>query len=404
MEFDNLTSIALVTTAALLCGLLLIRLRQPAIVGYILAGVALGPTGLRLVSSTETVQGLAELGVIMLMFLIGMELSLKSFKLVYKTALSAAALQILSAFALFWAVGHFRGWGMDRVVIFAFSTALSSTAVAIKILEATDDLRTPVGRTTVSVLIAQDLAVVPMMLIVSALGAGGTGGVTMEAVLSIGAKLAMSIGFLAALILFLSQRKRVTLPLSDWIVSRPEIMPLAALAFCFSCATMSGAAGLSPAYGAFVSGLIVGNSDIRASLHRAAEPVQAVLLMAFFLSIGLLIDVNYIMANWLNVLLVLGVVTVLKTVVNVGILHLLGEPWGRAFHSGVAMAQIGEFSFIICAAGLAGKALTPDGYRLMIAVIALSLVISPMWLAVARRLHAAALGRLTGVRTLSEEL
>jgi CPA2 family monovalent cation:H+ antiporter-2 len=252
------------------------------------------------------------------------------------------------------------------------------------------------------VLIAQDLAVIPMMLVVHALSGHGAGG--MAAVISIVAKLTLSIGFLAALIIFLSQRKRISLPMSDWIVSRPEIMPLAALAFCFTWATLSGAIGLSPAYGAFVSGLIVGNSDVRASLHRAAEPVQAVLLMAFFLSIGLLIDLHYIMGHWATVLLVLGVVTILKSVVNVGILHLLGEPWGRAFHSGVAMTQIGEFSFIICAAGLAGKALTADGYRLMIAVIALSLVISPMWLAVAKRLHAAAVARLSGVRTSSEEL
>src|SRR3982751_1722009 len=106
-NLDNLTSIALVTTAALLCGLLLIRLRQPAIVGYIIAGVVLGPTGLRLVSNTETVQNLAELGVFMLLFLIGMELSLKSFKTVYKTALSAAGLQILLALGVFWLVGQY---------------------------------------------------------------------------------------------------------------------------------------------------------------------------------------------------------------------------------------------------------------------------------------------------------
>lgn len=390
MEFDHLTSIALVTTAALLCGLALIRLRQPAIVGYILAGVALGPTGFGLVSNTETVQGLAELGVIMLLFLIGMELSLKSFKSVYKTALSAAALQIVASFVVFWVVGQFRGWEIERVVVFAFATALSSTAVAIKILEETDDLRTPVGRTTVSILIAQDLAVIPMLLIVSAFGAGNT----TATFIAIGLKLLLSIGFLSGLIWFLSGRQRITLPMSGWIVSKPEIIPLAALAFCFTWATLSGAVGLSPAYGAFVSGLIIGNSDIRASLHKAAEPVQSVLLMVFFLSIGLLIDLHYIFMNWQAVLTVLAVVTVLKSVVNVGILHLLGEPWQRSFHSGVVLTQIGEFSFIICAAGLTGKALSADGYHLMIAVIALSLIISPMWLAVARRLHDAAIGRL----------
>jgi CPA2 family monovalent cation:H+ antiporter-2 len=392
MEFahlDKLTAIALVTTAALICGLLLVRLRQPAIVGYILAGVVLGPTGLEVISNTETVQILAELGVIMLLFIIGMELSLRGFKSVYKIALATAGLQILMAISLFWLVGAFMGWSIERVLIFGFATAISSTAVAIKILEETDDLNTPVGRITVSVLIAQDLAVIPILLIISAFGTDSVPG------FAVFLKIAFASGFLGVLTWFLSQREKLALPLTDWIVSKPEIIPLAAMAFCFTWAAVSGLLGLSTAYGAFIAGLIIGNSDVRVHLHNAIEPIQAVLLMMFFLSIGLLIDVNFIMENWHTVLIVLLVVTVLKTIVNVAILHFLGKPWDRAFHSGVVMAQIGEFSFIIVAAGLAAHEITGEAYRLMIAVIALSLLISPMWLAIARRLHAIALGPMT---------
>jgi CPA2 family monovalent cation:H+ antiporter-2 len=289
---------------------------------------------------------------------------------------------------LFWSVGHSLNWTFERVIVFGFATALSSTAVAIKILEETDDLRTPVGRITVSVLIAQDLAVIPMLLIISAFGEGGLpGGI-------IAAKLTFAIGFLGFLVWFLSQREKLTLPLTDWIVSRPEIIPLSAMAFCFTWAALSGLLGLSTAYGAFAAGLIIGNSNVRATLHTAAEPIQAILLMVFFLSIGLLIDVNFIIRNWQTVLIVLSIVTILKTAVNVMILHLfLDKPWGRSFHSGVVMAQVGEFSFIIVAAGLAAHVISDEAYRLMIAVIALSLMISPMWLAIARRLHDVALGK-----------
>lgn len=401
-HIDTLTSIALVTTAALLCGLALIRLRQPAIVGYILAGVALGPTGLKLVSNTETVQVLAELGVIMLLFLIGMELSLRSFKTVYKKALSVAALQIAAALGVFYGIGHFLEWTIERIVVFAFATALSSTAVAIKILEETDELRTPVGRTTVSVLIAQDLAVIPMLLIIGAFGSGHDGGMVgaQATTAAIVVKLALAIGILIAVSLFLSKRDRVDLPMSGWIMSRHEVIPLAALAFCFTWATLSGLIGLSTAYGAFLAGLIIGNSNVRATMHKAAEPIQAILLMVFFLSIGLLIDLDYIFANWRNVLLVLAIVTFLKTIVNVGILHLLGEPWRRAFHAGVVMGQLGEFSFILVAGGVAANVISPEGYDLMISVIALSLLISPMWLAIARRLHDMAIKKL-GVNILT---
>lgn len=394
-HLDNLTSIAMVTTVALLCGLLLIRLRQPAIVGYILAGVLLGPTGLKLVGNTEVVQVLAELGVIMLLFLIGMELSLRSFKSVYKIALSTAALQILASLAVFCVVGYFLDWPVQRIVVFAFATALSSTAVAIKILEETDELNTPAGRTTVSVLIAQDLAVIPMLLIIGTFGArAGAEAAPAVTGVAITVKLAIAMGLLAAVSLFLSRRDRVALPMSDWIVSRPEIIPLAALAFCFTWATLSGLIGLSTAYGAFLAGLIIGNSNVRAALHKAAEPMQTILLMVFFLSIGLLIDLHFIYENWKKVFLVLFVVTLLKTTVNVAILHWLGKPWMRAFHSGVVMGQIGEFSFILVAVGRASGVIAEDAYHTMISVIALSLLISPMWLAIARRLHDIALKSL----------
>ena len=399
-HIDTLTSIALVTTAALLCGLVLIRLRQPAIVGYIIAGVVLGPTGLQLVSNTEPVQVLAELGVIMLLFLIGMELSLRSFKSVYKTALSTAALQIGVAFAVFYGIGHFFEWSIQRVVVFAFATALSSTAVSIKILEETDDLRTPVGRTTVSTLIAQDLAVIPMLLIISAFHPDAAVAHSGDASLAIILKLVLSIGLLVALSWFLSKRDRITLPMSEWIVSRPEIIPLAAMAFCFTWATLSGIIGLSTAYGAFVAGLIIGNSNVRATLHKAAEPIQTILLMVFFLSIGLLMDLHFIAEHWRSVFFVLAVVTLLKTTVNVAILHLLGEPWDRAFHSGVVMGQIGEFSFILCAVGLSAQVISDDSYKLMISVIALSLLISPLWLIIARRLHDIAVKKI-GANILS---
>lgn len=390
---DQLTSIAMVTTVALLCGLALIRMRQPAIVGYILAGLVLGPTGLGFISDSETVKLLAELGVIMLLFLIGMELNVRSFRAVYKTALATVALQVAAAAGIFALLGFMLDWPVQKILLFAFATALSSTAVSIKILEETGDLKTPVGRTTISVLIAQDLAVIPMMLIIGAFAAGGD---AESAGRAIAVKLAMAVGLLLVVMWFLSRREQIELPGSKWIISRPEIVPLAAMAFCFSWATLSGAAGLSAAYGAFIAGLIVGNSSIHEVMHKAAEPIQAILLMVFFLSIGLLINLDFIRDNWVHVAAVLAIVTVIKTAANVLILHWLGEPWERSFHSGVVMGQVGEFSFILAALGLSAKVLTDDGYRLMISVIALSLLISPIWLIIARRLHDVALKRLTG--------
>lgn len=400
-HIDQLTPITLVTTVALLCGLTLARFRQPAIVGYILAGVMLGPTGFALISNSEPVQVLAELGVIMLLFLIGMELSLRGFKTVWRVALLTTLLQIVMATGFSWLIGVFMDWPIERVAVFGFALSLSSTAVVIKMLDETGDLRTQVGRITVGILIAQDLAVVPMLLAVSAFGAGagvdgGTAAHTMG--YSVLGKLGFAVGLLAFLVWFLSRRERLRIPFIEMIESRPDITALTALGLCFTLATISGTIGLSTAYGAFIAGLVIGNSNARQPMHAATEPIQSVLLMVFFLSIGLLIDLEYILDNLGLVLVVLGMVTLVKTAINVFILHLLGEPWSRAFHAGVVLGQIGEFSFVLVAAGLAVGVIDAEDYKLIIAVIALSLMISPMWLITTRRLHKIAHKGITSLR------
>ena len=394
---NDLTSMALVTTVAVLCGLLFTRLRQPAIVGYILAGVLLGPTGFRLVQNSENVTSLAELGVLMLLFLIGMELSLRHFKSVLAVASCCALLQIAFSLAITTALAQLLDWPWQQAVVLGFVVALSSTAVAIKMLEDINELRSPVGRITVGVLIAQDLAIVPMLVLIHGMGDEGTLG------FDVVAKLVLASCFLVLLIWFLSRRQKIVLPTRRWMRGKLDLVPLAALAFCFSAATVSGLLGLSAAYGAFLAGLVIGQSTDRAVTIRATRPIQSVLLVVFFLSIGLLIDRNYIWENIGTVLTILGAAVFLKTAINVGALRLLREPWERAFPAGVIMGQIGEFSFVLAAAGVGVGAIDKEGYRLAISVIALSLLISPLWLITTRRFMAIASGGVTNIQsTLAE--
>ena len=190
------------------------------------------------------------------------------------------------------------------------------------------ELRTRVGQITVGVLIAQDLAVVPMMLIVSALGQSADPGHEVNPWEAVGT-VAISIAVLAALIIYLSQRKRITLPFSGLVGGHADLTPLAGLAFCFGAATVSGFLGLSPAYGAFLAGLVIGNSTGRTTMLRHSAPIQAVLLMVFFLSIGLLMDLGFIWQNFWTVLFILFVVMGLKTLLNVGAIRMTGETWPR---------------------------------------------------------------------------
>lgn len=393
----DLTALALVSTVALLFGLVLMRLKQPAVVGYIAAGIALGPTGLGLVRDGGSVRLLAEMGVLMLVFLVGMELSLRAFKTIWRTALACMLLQVALSIGVALLVGWLLDWSAGEVVLLGFVIAISSTAVAIKILEDIGELRSQVGRVTVGVLIAQDLAVVPMLLILDSFGRGS--GIGFDVL----ARLALAIGLLFVLVRFLSRRERLRLPLGRSLRGRPDIGPLAALAVCFMAATLSGAIGLSSAYGAFIAGLVIGNSTERKPTLHTTRPIESVLLVVFFLSVGLLIDLRFIWTNLQVVAVFLLFVTLIKTALNFGILRLLGQPRETALLSGIAMAQMGEFSFILAGVGLGRGMIDDEGYRLVMAVIALSLVISPLWLATARRLYPVARAGIGGVREAASQ-
>jgi CPA2 family monovalent cation:H+ antiporter-2 len=375
----DLTGLAVVALIALAGGLLMARLRQPAVVGYIVAGVALGPSGLGLIGDRASVEILAELGVLMLLFLVGMELSLRGFRAIWKVAVAATVLQVVAAVALMLLLGYAFGWPRELSVVVGFIVALSSTAVVVKMLEQLNILRQPVGALIIGVLIAQDLAVVPMLLTLDMIGPTGI------TVLSV-AKIVLSVGLLAAFIYYLSRRKRLSLPFSAVVGDSHDLQPLAALVFCFGAAALTGLLQLSPVLGAFLAGLVVGNSSARATMVRATRPIQGVLIAVFFLSIGLLIDLDFIARNIGIVILFLALVTVIKTILNIALLHLLGEPWPHAFIAGVMLAQIGEFSLVLSQQAQDRGVLGTANAQLVIAVVALSLLFSPLWLHTARRL------------------
>jgi CPA2 family monovalent cation:H+ antiporter-2 len=391
-EHAQLTALAIVVVAALACGMTMQRLRQPAVVGYILAGVLLGPSGLGLVENRTFIEILAELGVLMLLYLIAMEMSLRGIREVWKIAVLTTVTQIIAGLAVMTVIGTLLDWSGPHIILLGFVVAISSTAVAIKMLEEIGELRSRVGQITVGVLIAQDLAVVPMMLIIGSFRGGGT--MEFDAII----KMAVAIVFLAFLIVYLSRRRRIRLPFSRLIGSNPDLMPLAGLAFCFGTAALSGLLGLSVAYGAFLAGLIVGNSTARRVMVQHTAPIQSVLLMVFFLSIGLLVDLRYIWDNVWTVVVILLFITVLKTALNIAVIRFLGETWPRAFLSGVLLAQIGEFSFVLAALGLSVAAVSYEAQRLIVAITVLSLVFGPLWLESARRLHRIVLLGVTSAR------
>ena len=386
MHFDpNLTAIAIVFSVALLCGLLLMRFKQPAIIGYIVAGVILGPSGFQIIEETEAAKTLAELGVLLLLFLIGMELSLRAFKTVYKLASVIVLVQVVFSILVTSIIGIAMSWDWQQGILLGFVLAVSSTAVTVKVLADRGELRTHFGRITVGILIAQDLAVVAMLLVIEALNPNK------QFDLWIIPKTIGAIFFVITIVKFLSKRERIRLPLAlrqAFGVDR-EVVPIAALAFCGVCATTSGLIGLSTAFGSFLAGLIVGNSSERQIVLRSTRPIQSVLLVVFFLSVGLLIDVGFFFENLGTLIVVFILATIAKGLINIIAVRIAGQPWEQSVLVGVTLGQIGEFAFVIASVGFTINAIDSEGYKIAVAVIALSLMLGPAWVVLERRLRAA---------------
>lgn len=376
-----LIDIALVVTAAVLLGLGLMRIRQPPLVGFILAGVIMGPTGFGFIATSDNVTALAEMGVLVLLFFIGTEISLRAFVLSLKPAVIVAGGQLLVSLAIGYGISLLTHASIAEGVVLGFIMALSSTVVAMKMLDDMGELRGNAGKITVGVLIAQDIAVVPMLILTNALG-GETANVV-----EITAKIAFAVVFLGALLWWLGRRGKLILPFAAQLEDKVELLALGALAACFGAAALSGLVGLSPAYGAFVAGLVIGNSNLRSRVIPVIEPIQSVLLVVFFLSIGLLIDLHFIAANWVDVISVALIVIFAKTVLNIFLLRLTAHDRDTALIGGLSMAQIGEFSFVLASAGVASGVLGYGNYRLAIAVIAITLLLSPAWMSVMHRIE-----------------
>ncbi|MDJ0685869.1 MAG: cation:proton antiporter [Alphaproteobacteria bacterium] len=378
-DVTELTGIAIVAVAATVGGLIFVRLRQPAIVGYILAGVILGPSGFELVRDREAVALLAELGVILLLYFIGMELSLRSFRQIWRIAVITTAVQIGASLGVTFLVARGFDWPPEHAVLFGFSLALSSTAVAVKILNDIGELRHRAGRVAIGILIAQDLAVAPMLIIVASTAGGGFNPFVLV-------EIALSIGILIGVIYVLTRRQRIDIPFHQIFESKPELSAIGSLTICFGIATLAGVLGMSPAFGAFLAGLIVGNSGQRQVMHENAEPIQAVLLMVFFLSIGLLINLEYLWEHIWIVLAIWAFVAVFKTALNVILLRAQGETMQNAFLASLVLGQLGEFTFVLAAAAADVRVIDQDVHRMLVSVTVLSLMTSPLMVDLARRL------------------
>jgi CPA2 family monovalent cation:H+ antiporter-2 len=369
----NLFEIVIVITAALLGGIFFSYFRQPAILGYILAGIILGPAGFGFIQDRDSVSILAELGMLLLLFIVGMKLNLRTFKQVWLTATLCTILQITLCLSMTFGLSYFFDWSAGFCILLGFVMAISSTAVVVKILESINEYSTDNGQLTIGILIAQDLAIFPMILFFRSKN---------PTLLDAGLwfKMVLAIALLGGLINYLSRRQRLRIPLMERISSDKDLLPLVNLAICFSFALTAGKIGLSEAYGSFLAGLILGNSKERNHLLDTIMPIQSILMMTFCLSIGLLLDFDFLVKHLWTVLLLVFVIMFIKTALNIAILRLLRLPLPQATLIAVVLGQIGEFAFLLSGIAQSSEIINYFGRQLIITLTVFSLLFSPLWL------------------------
>jgi monovalent cation:H+ antiporter-2, CPA2 family len=388
MSHENslIATIAVSLAFAFVGGFIAVRLHLPPLVGYLLAGVAVGPFTPGFVADVQLAPQLAEIGVILLMFGVGMHFSMRDLWEVRTIALPGAVTQILVATILGASLALWWGWSLGAGLVFGLALSVASTVVVLRALEARNSLKSIDGHIAIGWLIVEDLVMVLTLVLLPALaeplGGQSLGAEHAEASVSLWITLGLTLGKVVAFVaLMLLVGKR----LFPWLLKHVErtgsreLFTLAVTALALGVAFGSAQLfGVSLALGAFFAGVVLNESELS---HRAAadlQPLQDAFAALFFVAVGMLFDPNILIKQPLQVLAVLAIIVVGKSLAAYGIVRILRYPTSTARTIAAALSQIGEFSFILAGLGITLGLLPPEGQHLILAGALLSITLNPL--------------------------
>lgn len=373
MEFLLFKDLLTILALSIFILLLAYKLRIPPVVGFILTGVLAGPHGLALVQDIEDVDILAEIGIVLLLFGIGMEFSLKKLVQIKRLFLLGGSLQVGLTVIISFLIGLSLGGSWGESIFLGCLLSMSSTAIVLRLLEQHGETSSPQGSLSISILIFQDLIAIPMILLTPFLGSTSQTDPMESTSLWLLLK-----GIVIVVIVFLSANRLV--PRLLLLVARTrnkELFLLTVLALCFSVAWLTASLGLSLTIGAFLAGLIISESEYSNEAISNIFPFQALFISFFFVSIGMLLDLNFVIQQPFTILLLTAGIMFLKIVTGALTTLFLGLPIRTATLVGIALCQIGEFSFVLAKTGLPYGLGELFDYQLFLSVSLFTLAISP---------------------------
>ena len=348
------------------------RLGAGSVLGYLVAGIIIGPWGLRLITQAHTVLEFAELGIVLLLFLVGLELNVTRVWQLRRAIFGLGAAQVLLTTAAIALIGVALGQPLVVGVVAGMGIAMSSTAIGLALLEEKNLLPTPGGQASFAVLLFQDLAVIPLLVLIPALALS-----TGEIAATIGVALAKA-AVVLAIVLFLGQR--LMRPLFDGVarLKSSELFVLFVLLVTLGLAWVTGLAGLSLALGAFLAGMLISETEYRYQVEDYIKPFRDVLLGLFFVTIGMLLDPAALAAHWAAVLAVFAALLIVKFAVIYALARAFAAAKPVALRAALALAPAGEFGFVLLALAESARALDRPTLQVVLAATLLSMLAAPL--------------------------
>jgi CPA2 family monovalent cation:H+ antiporter-2 len=348
------------------------RLKLPSVIGFLLTGIIIGPYGLSLIKAIEEVEILSEIGVILLLFVIGMELSVKQLASIKKTVFISGFAQVFLTILVTASVYFLLDHPWNESVFIGFLFSLSSTAIVLTTLQNRQEISSPHGRNALAILIFQDIIVVPMMLVVPMIA-----GETTE----IGGSIISLLIKTAVLLVLTFVSTRYVVPNVLYAVAKTnskELFLLVTITLCFAVAFLTSEAGLSLALGAFIAGIIVSESEYSYQATSIILPFRELFTSFFFVSIGMLLDLSFFLDNITTISLLVLVVFVLKSTIASFAVALLKYPPRTVILTGLSLFQVGEFAFILSKVGIEHNLLTPETNQYFLSVSIVSMMLTPI--------------------------
>ena len=372
MELAILKDIVIIFALSTLVNLVFTRFKIPTVVGYLLTGIIAGPHLLSLIEAPHEIELMAEIGVVLLLFTIGLEFSLSHLLRIRRIVFLGGLVQVLFTAGVFVLISHFYGMNRQGALLMGFLAALSSSALVLKLLQERSEPTSNYGRTVLGILIFQDLLLAPLLLFTDILA---------DTSVNFRGELLLLTGKVIFITGLVYAGNKWLLP---WILNliaktkNQELFMMSIFLVCFAIALLTSKLGMSLAFGAFLAGLMISESEYSYNVFGNFLPVKDVFASFFFVSIGMLLDISFVIDNYQLVIITVLLVILIKTIIAGGTGFILGHTFQGTVLIGLALSQVGEFSFVLARIGFDKSILPEFYYHLFLSVAVITIALTPL--------------------------